>query len=113
MQPKFSPEPNNPLIPDIIEPAWYKSKKLLALMVNHALVVGLGIFGIIKNPSSTGQIITGAFVEMGPVTAAHSLGQTAVDRAQAYSPVYPSGGRYPPVTPPVPPQGSTGSHIPQ
>lgn len=83
-----------------VDAAWYKSKKLVALVANHTIVLVVSVFGIVKNPASTGQIIVGAFAEMGPVTAAHSVSQGYVDGAQAKSPYYaPPGQPYPPIQP--------------
>ena len=73
----------------VVEEVWWKSKKLLALVVNHVVVLTVAIFGIVKQPNATGQIITGTVAEVGTVAAAHQASQAATDRAQAYSPDWP------------------------
>jgi hypothetical protein len=85
-----------------VEPAFWKSKKLLACAANHLIVGLISIFGIIKQPSATGQIVTGTLAELGTVSAAHQVSQSATDRARAYSPNYPLPAAPPGEPPPLP-----------
>jgi len=93
-------QPNNPYIPDIIEPAFWKSKKFIAAMVHHMVVWGGVIFGGVVEPHSLTMTIPAAILSSTTVTAGQNITQGKVDQAQAWSPVYPSNGRYPPTQPP-------------
>lgn len=86
---------------DEVGVAWYKSKKLVALITNHTIVLFLAAFGIFKQPDSTGQIIVGSLAELGPVTAAHMTSQSYVDGAKAKSPYYTTPGAPPNPPPPI------------
>lgn len=104
----MSPQPpDNPVIPDAVELAWWKSKKFIAAMVHHALVWGGVVVGGILNRQSLSVSIPAAIGSSTAVTVGQNAAQAAVDKAQAQSPYYPSGGSYPPgvSVPPKPPGG--------
>lgn len=87
-----------------VELAWWKSKKLMAVLAHDVIVGVISIFGVVKSPQSSGVIIPAAITSVGATHGAHQVSQALTDRAQAYSPNYP--------LPPAPPPGPPGGMLP-
>lgn len=97
------PDPNSPLIPDFIEPAFWKSKKFVAAMIHHALVWGGVLVGGFLDPKSLTVSLPAAIASSTAVTVGQNTTQASVDRAKANSPYDPDRwGNYPTVVPPAP-----------
>ncbi len=69
------------------DPPWWQSKKLAALVVGILAILVLVVIAVIWAVDKT--IIVSAFTSITTLVSTHLLGQTGVDRAQAYSPNYP------------------------
>jgi hypothetical protein len=89
-------------IPDNLQ-----SKKLLAFIIGVGAVLFVVILWIVADAlwGINGIIGQTAVTSITGLTGIHIGGQSLVDRAQAYSPNYPSGGSYPPIStsPPITP----------
>lgn len=69
------------------DPPWWQSKKLAALVAGILAILALVVIAVIWAVDKT--IVIGAFSSITTLVSTHMLGQTGVDRAQAYSPNYP------------------------
>lgn len=85
------------------EPPFWQSKKLLACVAGIAAIIVLVVIAVIWAVDKT--IVIGAFSSVTTLVSTQLLGQTSVDRAQAYSPYSPDrfGNYAPGVSVPRPP----------
>lgn len=81
------------------DPPWWQSKKLAALVAGIIAILVLVVIAVIWAVDKT--IIVSAFTSVTSLVGIHLSGQTAVDRAQAYSPNYPAAPASPPSSPDV------------
>lgn len=95
------PEHTSSEAEQFIKEVWWHSKTFVGSLFAHLLVASGSVAGLLMDHHSAATIVPAQLASHVAIHTGVAVKGAAVERAQAYSPNYPSNGVYPP-QPPAP-----------